>query len=267
MKRMMRVEAVLPAAMVLLALSIAAPLSSAVADDEEPFEVARLFFQLNDTDEDLGIHLVVDGEPWKNLEIDNPGDRRIFHVKTQGHLRRQGLTEFRFESAEPNFEEFSAEAFFRRFREGEYDIEGRGLDGTDYESEVVITHLMPAPPENLRVNAMMTPEDCDEGPVPVVTGPFVITWDPVTTSHPDLGTPGGVPIEVVRYEVEIEREEPTFFKMGADLQSAATTQYEVPASVFSPGDLVKFQILVQGGDETGMENETSSESCFEVAGP
>ena len=32
---------------------------------EAPFPVARLFFQLNDTDEDIGIHLLVDGEPWK----------------------------------------------------------------------------------------------------------------------------------------------------------------------------------------------------------
>ena len=86
MKRMMRNAAVLPAAIVLLALSLAAPLNWAAADDEVPFEVARLFFQLNNTDEDLGIHLIVDGEPWKNLEIDDPRDRRIFHVRKTGEV-------------------------------------------------------------------------------------------------------------------------------------------------------------------------------------
>jgi hypothetical protein len=33
------------------------------ADEEVPFSVARLFFQLNDTDGDLGIHMVIDGDP------------------------------------------------------------------------------------------------------------------------------------------------------------------------------------------------------------
>ena len=267
MKMKMYAPPLLPGAIVLLVLSLTAPPSWA-DQNEEPFEIARLFFQLNNTDEDLGIHLSVDGEPWKHLEIDDYRDRRIFLVRSEGRLRRQGITEFKFESAEPDFETFPAARFFRRFREGEYDIEGRGLDGTEYESEVVLTHLMPAPPENLLVNGLATPEECDpeEPPedIPTVSGPFMITWDPVTTSHPELGTPGEVDIEVVRYEVEIEREEPSFFKMGANIHGPGPTQYEVPASLFASGDLVKFQILVQGGDATGMENETSSESCFMV---
>lgn len=257
------------AALVVFVFAMSTALSWAAENDEVPFPVGRLFFQLNDTDEDLGIHLLVDGEPWKTLEIDDPQDRRIFYVRTEGRLRRQGLTEFKFESAEPNFEEFSAEQFFNRFPEGEYDIEARRLDGTEYESEVVITHLMPAPPEGLAVNGIPAPEDCDEGPVPEVSGPFVISWDPVTTSHPDIGTPGEVPITVVRYEVAVERDEPTLFKMDATIDApeppdAPATSYEVPASLFSPGDLVKFQVLVQGGVEPFTENETSSESCFIV---
>ena len=188
-------------------------------DDEEAFEIGRLFFQLNDTDEDLGIHLLVDGEPWKTLEIDDPRDRRIFYVRTQGRLRRQGLTEFKFESAEPNFEEFSAEQFFRRFPEGVYDVEGYGLDGTEYENEVEITHLMPAPPEGLTVNGIDAPEDCDEGPVPTVSGPFIIGWDPVETSHPEIGTPGELPISVVRYEVAVERDEPTELVIDATIEA------------------------------------------------
>ncbi len=238
-------------------------------DDEVEFEVGRLFFQLNDTDDDLGIHLLVDGEPWKVLEIDDPRDRRIFYVRTQGRLRRQGLTEFKFESAEPNFEEFSAERFFRRFPEGEYDVEGKGLDGTEYESEIEITHLMPAPPGGLTVNGQDAPDDCDEGPVPMVSGPFLIEWDPVLTSHPEIGSPNGADITVVRYEVAVERDEPTEFIMDTTIEAPepplmAATEFEVPASLFASGDEVKFQVLVQGGDESGTENETSSESCFEV---
>ena len=120
------------------------------------------------------------------------------------------------------------------------------------------------------MNGKAAPEDCDEGPIPVVNGPFVITWEPVAYSHPDIGTPNDVPIQIVRYEVAVERDEPTFFKMDVTINApeppeTPATSYEVPASLFSPGDLVKFQVLVQGGDETGMENETSSESCFMVS--
>ena len=259
------------AALTMLVCMAIAPLSW--ADDhnevEEPFPVARLFFQLNDTDEDLGIHLLIDGEPWKTLEIDDPRDRRIFYVNTAGRLRRQGLTEFKFESAEPDFEEFSAERFFRRFPKGVYDIEARRQDGSEYESEVVITHLLPAPPEGLTVNNIPTPEDCDEGDIPVVSGPFVISWDPVVSSHPEIGAPNNAPIQIVRYEVAVERDEPTFFKMDATIEApeppgVPASSYEVPASLFASGDLVKFQVLVQGGDDTGTENETSSESCFIV---
>ena len=35
--------------------------------EELPFSVARVFFQLNDTDGDLGFHAVIDGDPWKSL--------------------------------------------------------------------------------------------------------------------------------------------------------------------------------------------------------
>lgn len=269
MKRPLRKVPLVAAVSGVIVFAVGAPASWAQDGDEDEFDVGRLFFQLNDTDEDLGIHLLVDGEPWKTLEIDDPLDRRIFYVRTQGRLRRQGLTEFKFESAEPNFEEFSAEQFFRRFPEGVYDVEGRGLDGTEYESEIEITHLLPAPPENLKVNGSDAPDDCDEGPVPMVSGPFVISWDPVITSHPEIGTPGELPISVVRYEVAVERDEPTEVVIDATIEApelpmTPATNFEVPASLFSAGDLVKFQVLVQGGDESGTENETSSESCFEV---
>ena len=247
-----------------LTATMIAPMSWADDYNEEPFPVGRLFFQLNDTDSDLGIHLLVDGEPWRTLEIDDPRDRRIFSVRTSGRLQRQGLTEFKFESAEPNFEEFSAERFFKRFPEGVYDIEAKRQDGSEYENEVFITHLLPAPPRGLAVNGKAAPQDCDEGPIPVVSGPFVISWEPVEFSHPDIGAPNNAPIQVVRYEVAVERDEP-FFKMDTTIEAPESTSYEVPASLFASGDLVKFQVLAQGGDETGTENETSSESCFIIS--
>ena len=62
-------------------------------EDEIPFDVASIYFELNDTDGDLGIHALIDGEPWKKLEIEDPREREILDISVKGRLRRQGLTE------------------------------------------------------------------------------------------------------------------------------------------------------------------------------
>ena len=99
--------------------------SKAGEDEAEiPFDVATLYFELNNTDGDLGFHGLIDGDAWKRLEIENPKERRLLNVFVQSRLRRQGLTEFFFESAEPTFDELAPKKFFRRFPEGEYEISG-----------------------------------------------------------------------------------------------------------------------------------------------
>ncbi len=238
-------------------LALASALPSWADDDEAPFDVAKVFFQLNDTDGDLGFHAIIDGEPWKNLEIEAPNERTLLDITTRSKLRRQGLTELRFESAEPSFDELDPSVFFRRFPAGVYEVEADTLEGGELESEVTISHVLPAPPENLRVSGAVVPEDCDEDPVPVIGGLIVLSWDPVTESHPEIGVPGAV--EIVRYEVSVEREEPTALTLTADLEPG-TTFFTVPSELVASGDEIKFQILAT--DAGG--NETSSESCFEV---
>lgn len=226
-------------------------------EDELPFEVGKLFFQLNDTDGDLGIHMNADGEPWKHLSVEDPSGRRMLNIMTRGRLRRQGLTELAFESAEPQFDELDPEEFFARFPEGVYEIEGVTLEGEERENEVLITHVLPAPPANLAVSGMPAPDDCDEGAVPVVGNPVILSWGAVTESHPELGREGQ--IDVTRYELAVEVEEPRFLKLEVDLPPEVT-QLEIPAGFIAQGEEFKFQVLVT--DAGG--NETSSESCFEV---
>ena len=86
-------------------------------DDEEeiPFDEAHVFFELNDTDGDLGIHAKIDGDEWKYLAIEDPRERRMLRIAVNGRLRRQGLTEIFFESAEPTFDELPPNVFFNRF--------------------------------------------------------------------------------------------------------------------------------------------------------
>lgn len=261
-------------------------------DDEKPFEEARLFFELNDTDGDLGIHGKVDGDEWQYLEIEDPRDRKMLNLFVRGRLRRQGLTELFFESAEPTFDELDPEDFFRRFPEGEYDIEGITLDGEERESEVYLSHVIPAAPDGVTINGSPAPEDCDaELPEIDPTGGVTLDWDPVESSHETLGShantafasinPG---LAVVYYEVVIEVDE-TPFKTSAFVP-ADVTAWTFPEDMFDLSEegeykyeiLVRTNIIDDDGEVVILEleddgeiieqvvpgNKTAVESCFEV---
>ena len=260
----MRLLTVLMVAAAAFILAVAAPELWANDDDGEeiPFDEANIFFELNDTDGDLGIHALIDGEAWKELEIEDPRGREMLHIRVKGRLKRQGLTEIFFESAEPTFDELSPEEFFDRFPEGTYEIEGETLEGDELESEVELSHVMPAPPENIKVNRQSAAEDCDAIDLPSVRErrPVIISWDPVTTSHPDIGEPkDSEEIEIVGYQLVVEREEPTLLVFSVDLPPEVT-QVEIPAGFIALGDEFKFEILVR--EDSG--NQTAVESCFEV---
>lgn len=224
----------------------------------EPFEEAHIFFELNHTDGDLGIHSLVDGDAWKSLEIELPNGREVLEIKVKSNLRRQGLTEIFFESDEPKFDELAPEDFFQRFPEGEYEVEGITLEGSKLRSAVEVTHLLPAPPGNLRISGKSAAASCDAEELPVVSGPVVISWDPVTHSHPDLGRTGEE-IEVAKYQVVVEREEPELLVFSVDLPPSVT-EIEIPSGFIALGEEFKLEIVVRG--EGG--NQTAIETCFTV---
>ncbi len=247
-----------------------APLSVIADEDDEeiPFDVAHVFFELNNTDGDLGIHALVDGEPWKRLTIEDPNERTILKIKARGRLRRQGITELFFESAEPTFDELSPEEFFMRFPEGIYEVEGVTLDGEELESESEISHAMPAPPAPT-VNGLVAAEQCDdEEPGYDITvlddDEVVIAWDPVRTTHPWLGNPqGSRDITIFNYEVVVE----------ADLETADGEEFTTVISVVVPPDVTEMTVpeeFLEQTDEFKYEvlaradnwNQTATESCF-----
>ena len=226
-------------------------------DDEIPFDEAQIFFELNNTDGDLGIHALIDGEPWKRLSIEDLRERKMLDIKVKGRLRKQGLTEIFFESAEPTFDELDPADFFRRFPAGEYEVEGITLEGEELESEVELTHLLPAPPGNIKLNGIPAAEDCDADPLPAVGTPVVISWDPVTLSHPDLGRTNE-PIDVVRYQVVVEQED-LGLAFSVELPPDIT-EVQIPEAFTKLGEEFKFEILVR--EDSG--NQTAVESCFEI---
>jgi hypothetical protein len=81
-------------------------------DDEmmSEFEESHVFFELNNTDNDLGIHAMVDGGPWTSLEIVTPEERLLMTVRAAGPLWHQQVTELFFESEEPPFDELSPQS-------------------------------------------------------------------------------------------------------------------------------------------------------------
>ena len=77
----------------ILTLSLAASQSWAGKNDDEiPYDEAEVFFELNNTDGDLGIHALIDGDAWKRLVIEDTRGRKILNVRVKGRLRKQGLT-------------------------------------------------------------------------------------------------------------------------------------------------------------------------------
>ena len=244
--------------LVLLAAAAPAPRAGAATAAPRPsFEVADLYFELNDTDGDLGLHGRIDGDPWQLLEIEGPGDSQNLRVSAFGPLRQQGMTELFFESAEPAFDELPPEAFFARFPEGAWEISGVTLDGEEIESTDRLRHVLPAPPGNVRIGGVPAAESCDAEPLPVVAEPVVVSWDAVTSSHPEIGRNGH--IAVTSYELVVEREEPSPLIFKVDLPPEVT-EFEVPEGFTSLGDAFKFEIVVR--EQSG--NQTAVESCFEV---
>lgn len=221
----------------------------------EELDEAELFFELNDTDDDLGIHMFIDGGPYTRLNVKGPDGRKLLNLRASGRLARQGLTELFTESAEPTFEELSVRKFLRRFPEGDYQIDAADGEGNEFDATVSLSHVLAAPAGNITVNGVAGVENCDVVPLPTASSPVIIDWDPVTTSHPELGASG--PVEIVRYQFFAELEENDEIKFGADLPPNVT-RFRVPQEILNTGSVFKYEIIAR----TASGNNTAIESCF-----
>lgn len=248
-----------------------APLQASADEDEDeiPFSVANIFFELNNTDGDLGIHALIDGKPWKKLEIEEPSEREMLNIRLRGRLRQQGLTELFFESAEPPFESdapgevsLTPEEFFNRFQEGQYEVSGITIEGDELNSTALVTHLMPEGPEIFVSGPSGSPQavsdDCDEDLGPAVRNPITVSWNPITGSHPEIGRTGEK-IEIKNYELVVEREKPSPLKFTAILFSDVTS-VQLPPGLLRSGDKLKVEVLAREQSD----NQTATESCFQV---
>jgi hypothetical protein len=231
--------------------------------EEIPFSEVRIILETNATDCDTGLQLFFDGEPWNNVKVINPNGQRILEVWARGPLRNFGLTEQFNESNEPvmaelvegfpelecDEAEFTLEELFELFPEGSYEFEGVTVEGDDLEGEATLSHAIPAPPE------IVAPE---EDAVLDPSNPITIEWirvdEPIL---PDLGD-----VEIVGFEVIVEREDPAPLVVFTVDLPADATEVTVPAEFLEPGASYKFEVLQI--DVSG--NQTIAESSFETEG-
>jgi hypothetical protein len=258
---------------VLLVTALAAGSVSSEAWSAQ-FSQAEVFFELNNTDGDLGIHASIDGAAYELLVIKDSDKNVILEIEGAGNLADElGLTQLFFESAEPPFDELDPSDFFYLWPEGMYQVSARTLEGPNLKSKTRVTHTMPAPPGGITVGSVAVDPasvDCDDEPtIPEVFDELVtISWAEVTMSHPDpngggAGVQPPIPITIHNYEVVVEVEtDGGFSTIFSVILPPGETSMTVPAEVIALGDEFKFEILAR---EQSF-NQTAIESYFVLGG-
>lgn len=213
---------------------------NSAAGDTVAFEEATLIVETNATDGDAGLQVFLDHEPWKSIAISRPDGTKILDVTTRNVLRDYGLTELFSESSEPPFSEFPFEEFKKLFPAGRYTFAGETIEGVKLQSSVTLTHDIPDGPK------ILSPEEDST----VAVDELVVRWEPGTQ-------PEG--IEIVAYEVIVEREDPLRV-FSADLPATAR-ELSVSPEFMQAGTEYKVEVLAieKGGNQTLTEVPFSTE--------
>ena len=230
-----------------LVLAVASLLAFAPCAWAIQYDETKIIIEVNSTDGDAGIQIFLDGEGWAELEVTDPDGEEILEIEAEGSVGIQGITELFFESAEPSFDEQSLEELFDLFPEGKYKFKGETVDGMPLRGKARLTHAIPDGP------VLVYPE---EGEVVDPEEDVIILWDPVVDPFP--GT--WLPVNIVGYQVVVEREEPSKLVFSVDLTASAPQQVTVPWEFLEPETEYKFEVLAI--EESG--NQTISESEFET---
>jgi hypothetical protein len=166
---------------IIVALIVATTGPQAWAAD--PFEEARIFFEYNSTDNDLGVHVALDAEDWNAVKIIHPNGQTIFEVTVRGGFKTFGLSEMFFEGAEPSLDEVALADLLVLFPEKNYKFIGTRVDGTQLQSTAKLSYAIPAGPKAF---------------AKVRGGEVTIRWEGVT--KPPVGFPNRA-IKIVGYQV------------------------------------------------------------------
>jgi hypothetical protein len=135
------------------------------------------------------------------------------------------------------------EEFLERFPEGEYEFEGKTLEGEELEGETEFTHVIPSAPTNLFPA---------EGGVVNAAAPLIVSCDAVTE---DLE---GNPLEPEIYELVVENTDDETFVFTIVLPGdVANPSATVPPEFLEPGGNYKLEVIVQEESHNRSITETS----------
>ncbi|MGH9244405.1 MAG: fibronectin type III domain-containing protein [Acidimicrobiales bacterium] len=226
----------LPIVLALAAAAASGAAAQPAPQDRIPFAETKIIIELNATDLDAGIQVFLDGEGWERVKVFRPDGGKIMDITAQRAVRHVGVTELFFESAEPSLEDLPLEDLLAMFPEGDYQFEGRTVQGDTLFGTAGLTHAIPSGP-------VVTSPDPD---VPTDPGSTVVAWEPVTDP------PG---IEIAGYQVIVELEDPLRV-FSVDLPATATS-LTVSPEFLAPGTHYMFEVLAisDGGNQTITEGE------------
>ncbi len=219
---------------------------------------AKIIFETNFSDEDTGIQVFTDGDPWNMIKIRDPNWRLLFDIKAKGNLKNFGLTELFSESNEPNWEDMSLLEILALFPEGKYKFIGRSVERKWLKGSAMLSHDLPCAPE------MLSPA---EGAIVDSDDPVVISWEAVENKLDNAAEECSEleedEIEIEAYQVivenlETEKEFSIFLEAEDD-----DNQVTLPEEFVSPNSVYKYEVLAIA--ENGNQTIAETFFCTDVA--
>jgi hypothetical protein len=223
------------------------------SEEVVPLKEAKLNIEHNATDLDTGFQGAIDSEGWERLDVTAPDGSLVMSLEGHGKWATLGLTELFFETVEPANADVSIADMLAKLPEGEYTIEGPGMEnGTPTgptAGKALLTHDIPAGPV-----LMNPPEDAV-----VPTSGLVMRWGAVSE------TITGEPVTIIAYQLIVEKDElpheHMIGKRGLSMYLPATvTSLTVPDEFLEAGTVYDWEVLAI--EESG--NQTLSSSSFQT---
>jgi hypothetical protein len=190
-----------------------------------PFSAAQIYLEYNATADDAGVQVFLDAEDWKEVSI-HQGNLELLEIETGGGMRELGLTELRFEGAEP-----APAEVLDAFPAGEYRFRGITVERERLTASATLSHAIPPAP----VFSPSQGETVDPDNV-------VVTWNPI----------GGMD----RFQVIVESD--TNELVLEVSVSSSSTSLRVPPTFLVPNTLYKAEVLAIAPSG----NRTISEGTF-----
>ena len=248
-----------PSWRLMLSAALVATLPDGSVRAVERYDETDIFFELNATAGDVGVHVSLDAERWKSLQITDPRGRDVLRMEPQGSAAQIGLTELFFEGEEPSLRRVPFRRLLKLFPPGRYKFEGTTRKGETLRSKDTLSAQLPCP---VRV---VTPSPT----APTAADAVVISWETVPGVYdPDMAVCNfALDVGLVGFQViaeAVNESAGTTRSYVVDLPRDATSA-RVPTEFLAPGVAVpgtEFRLEVIAIEDTG--NKTITEANFQV---